>query len=421
MISKCFLDSIHGNIPICKYALQIIHTPEFQRLKKIKQLGNVHHVYMGAVHTRFEHSIGVSYLCGELITNLRSNQKELNITDRDITLIKIAGLCHDIGHGCFSHVFDNHFLKLKLRGTSKEKYIDHEYRSECIVRHIIKKYDFDYTDEEVDIICEYISPKERTKKPKYMYQIVANIDSGLDCDKIDYLIRDPKSTGNIISFNYKLLLERARVIDNDICFPYDDAIDIQQMFSARYYMHKKVYQHPTIKALDHMITTMLCDLDSRLHISDNIDNIDAFCECTDSIIDIDAYMHKNTITCDLRDQINLRDIYKVIYKTTTVDTIMNERLMLHTANDNISNVIIDIATINYNSKTSNPLSRICFYNRKSNIDVKFKTNDHEIIVPTTFSESMMLIIFKKPDNELQTKILKFICDYAIIKQNSFIC
>ena len=53
--------------------------------------------------------------------------------------------------------------------------------------------------------------------------------------------------------------------------------------------------------------------------------------------------------------------------------------------------------------------------------MKFKTNNHEIIVPTTFSESMMLIIFKKPNDELQAKILKFICDYAVIKQNSFIC
>ena len=70
-------------------------------------------------------------------------------------------------------------------------------------------------------------------------------------------------------------MERAKVIDNDICYPYDDAIDIYQMFNARYYMHKKVYQHPTIKALDHMVTQMLHDMDTRLNIIDNIDDIQA--------------------------------------------------------------------------------------------------------------------------------------------------
>ena len=131
---KYFLDSVHGNIKICSNILQIIHLPEFQRLKKIRQLGNAHYVFMGATHTRFEHSIGVSYLCGQLLTNIKDNQPTLNIDDRTILLVKVAGLFHDIGHGCFSHLFDSHFLKVKLTGTELEKYIDHEYRSVKIIK-----------------------------------------------------------------------------------------------------------------------------------------------------------------------------------------------------------------------------------------------------------------------------------------------
>lgn len=412
MAKKFFLDNIHGNIPVPDELCSIIHTKEFQRLKKIKQLGNVHYVYMGATHTRFEHSIGVSYLCGELITNLKKNQPELGITDRDVLLIQIAGLCHDIGHGCFSHVFDNHFLKTTLTGTEKEKYIHHEYRSECIIRHIIKKYDMNFTDDEVELICEFVVPKERIAKPRYMYQIVANVDSGLDCDKIDYLIRDPKGTGTTVSFNYKLLLERARVVDGDICYPHDDYLDIYKMFEARYYMHKGVYQHSTIKTLDHMVTDMLYDLNKRHNIADKIDDIDAFCECTDSIIDIDMYMNKNTIVSDLMNRIYRRNLYKVIYKSNIVDHLMVDQLLLHIANK-IYNVIIDISNINYNSKASNPLSHICFYNRKTSRDRKFKSLQHSMIMPTTFNETMILVILKDYDEELENKILTFIRDYEM--------
>ena len=137
---KYFLDNIHGNIKIGKNVLQIIHTKEFQRLKNIRQLGNAHYVFMGATHTRFEHSIGVSYLSGCLLTNIKNNQPELNITNRDIVLMQIAGLCHDLGHGCFSHLFDSYFLKNKLHDTPLSLYINHEYRSTIIVRYIINKY-----------------------------------------------------------------------------------------------------------------------------------------------------------------------------------------------------------------------------------------------------------------------------------------
>lgn len=413
MTNKCFLDSVHGNIQICENVLCFIDTPEFQRLKNIKQLGNVHHVFMGAIHTRFEHSIGVSYLCGELITNLKNKQPELNITDRDILLIKIAGLCHDIGHGCFSHIFDDHFLKIHLKGTSKEKYIKHEYRSQCIIRHIIKKYKFDYTDSEIDLICEYVSPGNKFVKPKFMYQIVANTDSGLDCDKIDYLIRDPKNTGISVSFNYKTLLEHTRVINNDLCYPYDDAIDIYQMFNTRYYLHKKVYKNPIIISLNYMIANMLHDLNSRFHIVDKIDDIDTFCKCTDNIIDIDSFLHENTKLRALQNRIHTRNIYKTIFKTNNNDIIMIEQLMLHISHDNISNVIFDVSTITYNSKNNNPLSYIYFYNEKGDLNKKFKTTNYNIIMPMIFDESMLLIIMKNNDVYLQNKILQFIHEYKL--------
>ena len=90
-MNKIIYDVIHGFIEIDDLSLKL-DTPEFQRLRNIKQLG-IKLVFPSANHTRFEHSIGVYYLAGELLNNLKNNQPELNITKREILLIKIAGLC----------------------------------------------------------------------------------------------------------------------------------------------------------------------------------------------------------------------------------------------------------------------------------------------------------------------------------------
>ncbi|XP_065817370.1 deoxynucleoside triphosphate triphosphohydrolase SAMHD1-like [Labrus bergylta] len=97
IITKVFNDPIHGSIELHPLLIKIIDTPQFQRLRFIKQLGGVYFVYPGASHNRFEHSIGVGYLAGKLAEALRSRRPELNITDRDVLCVQIAGLCHDLG------------------------------------------------------------------------------------------------------------------------------------------------------------------------------------------------------------------------------------------------------------------------------------------------------------------------------------
>ena len=151
-----FFDKIHKNIPVDIILCNIIDTPEFQRLRNIKQLGMGNNVFIGATHTRFEHSIGVAHLCGALISGIKIKQPELHISDRDVILVKVAGLLHDIGHACFSHFFDDFFLKGALEGTDKEQWIKHEYRSEMLLRHMIEKYEFQFTMDEIDFICEMI-------------------------------------------------------------------------------------------------------------------------------------------------------------------------------------------------------------------------------------------------------------------------
>ena len=106
-----FSDSVHGTILLHPLLVKIVDTPEFQRLRYIKQMGGGYYVYPGAQHNRFEHSIGTAQLAGKLVRHLKESQPELEINDTDVLLVEMAGLCHDLGHGRFSHMFDRKFLK----------------------------------------------------------------------------------------------------------------------------------------------------------------------------------------------------------------------------------------------------------------------------------------------------------------------
>ena len=95
--TKEIFDPIHGFISISPLLQMFIDTPEFQRLRDLKQLGATYYVYPSATHTRFEHSLGVCHLAGELLKNLKNNQPELSINKSQIDLVKLAALLHDLG------------------------------------------------------------------------------------------------------------------------------------------------------------------------------------------------------------------------------------------------------------------------------------------------------------------------------------
>ena len=104
------MDPVHGHIELPKYLMRIINTRQFQRLRNLMQLGVSSYVFPTGTHKRFEHSIGTSYLALKVAKKLKKKQPELGITERDVQCVAIAGLCHDLGHGPYSHLFDGPFL-----------------------------------------------------------------------------------------------------------------------------------------------------------------------------------------------------------------------------------------------------------------------------------------------------------------------
>lgn len=104
--AKLINDPVHGYISLSTDVVKIMDTEQFQRLRDLKQLGTSYHVFPGASHNRFEHCVGTSHLAGKLADRIYATQPDLDLRPRDCTLVKLAGLCHDLGHGPFSHAFE---------------------------------------------------------------------------------------------------------------------------------------------------------------------------------------------------------------------------------------------------------------------------------------------------------------------------
>jgi len=108
-------DDIHNTITLDPVTLALVDSPQFQRLRGLGQLGVASFVYINATHTRFEHSLGVAHLAATLTRNLQRKQPQLNISEKDILCVKLAGLCHDLGHGPFSHIYDGELRRQMKR------------------------------------------------------------------------------------------------------------------------------------------------------------------------------------------------------------------------------------------------------------------------------------------------------------------
>ena len=383
-MSKIIYDPIHKYMTFDSIILKIIDTVEFQRLKNIKQLGLCYYVFPGASHNRFEHSLGVCYLSGLLIDTIKMNQPELNISERTALLVKIAGLVHDIGHACFSHFFDHHFLHKKIPDSL---YKEHEYRSGELFKYIVEKYNIGLTEEEVKTIINMIDPgKENTS---YLYQIVANKLNGLDCDKFDYIARDTYNVGLSYSFDASRLIKEARVIDDKICFPKKCYFEISDLYYTRYKLHKQIYTHNAVRSIEYMVLDILKELDNNINFIEKTTNISKFHHLTDSILDL-SYFFQNERAIQIYENIRQRKLYKFVMEINenNFDTeSFNEKIKSLELNDI---VIVDNIKLNYSMDEKNPLKFVSLY---ENFEIVNKDNI-SFLYPQKFEEKVLKIYIK---------------------------
>ena len=367
-------DNIHGYINLDTVASAIVDTPVFQRLRNIHQTGIMYLVFPTANHSRFEHSIGTYHLATQMILNISKCQPELKITEEIIQLVGIAGLCHDLGHLLFSHLFDDYFidnLSNIKEIESKTSNTIHENRSKFLLNYLVNKYSINLNKDQLKVIGDLINPKEAEYskwKPKYhvgkwIFQIISNPINSIDVDKFDYLTRDTQAVGLKFGFDYSRLICDAKVIDNKICYSTQCSEDIYHMFFIRYRLHRQIYNHKAVKAIEILLVKLLFEIEKEHKISEYLFDPEKMIELVDSYI---WHMPSiNPIVKKLIDDINQRKLPKMVFQSISLQPMdfPIDKLKEKFGNDKFEIVKFKVGYVG--GKSSNPLNHITFYNSKT--------------------------------------------------------
>jgi len=262
-------DPVHGYIKITEAERDVIDTPFVQRLRRIHQLAGAYLVYPGAVHTRFDHVIGAMHVAGQIAealslwTNLKPDQ---------IQEVRLAALLHDVGHGPFSHMFEE---VLADKSTTTHEDISQRIVAETSISDMLSRHGFSAKK-----MSAFAVGKQASKQP-FMNEIIAG---GLSADIMDYLLRDSYFTGvEYGQVDVQRVVDSLRVADRHLAVHNAGLYAFEAVLLARYEMFKSVYFHRTVRAAELMLVNSMKLADEALHLTD-LSNIDDYLEMTDERI-----------------------------------------------------------------------------------------------------------------------------------------
>lgn len=294
-------DPIHRYIRFTELEREIIDTPVFQRLRKIRQLAGAHLVYPSAQHTRFEHSLGTMHLAG-LAGQTLLDKGYIEKKDQ-LESLRLAALLHDIGHGPFSHLFEEVLIGRGM-STSSHENMGKKIIRETIIKDKLEKYGYDS-----DSICNL----SFGESPIMFYNEI--IAGGLSSDIMDYLPRDSFFTGvEYGKIDYYRLISSFEVLSNGHLGINKSAINsLESMLISRFQMFKAVYFHKTVRSAEVMLLHSLLLADRQLNFSDL--SVDEYIEYTDDkTIDIILSLKNNDRAVKLAKDYKNRRLLKCVYE-----------------------------------------------------------------------------------------------------------
>ncbi|ARC47040.1 HD domain-containing protein [Streptococcus sp. SG1] len=243
MIEKVFRDPVHTYIHVDHQVIyDLINTKEFQRLRRIKQLGTSGYTFHGGEHSRFSHCLG-AYEIARRITKIFDEKYLQTWDNHESLLVMVTALLHDVGHGAYSHSFE------RLFDT------DHEE----ITRQIITS-----PETEINRVLTQVSPDFPEKVASVINhtypnkQVVQLISSQIDVDRMDYLLRDSFYTGaSYGQFDLTRILRVIRPVENGIAFQRNGMHAVEDYVVSRYQMYMQVYFHPASRAMEVLLQNLL--------------------------------------------------------------------------------------------------------------------------------------------------------------------
>ncbi len=241
--SKYFIDIVHKEITFDennRWMLDLVNSVEFQRLNYIRQLGTSSYVFPCATHTRMAHSLGVYCLANRVINNLANYG--IQIPEHDKKVLISAALLHDLGHGPNSHAFEE-YTGINHEVYTKQILLDKKTQ----VHQVLKNNGVNPSD-----IVEILNGHTN-------YQWIGSIiESQLDVDRMDYLLRDSHYTGAVYGqISLSILIKTIDAIDNKLCFHKKGISEVENMLIGRYLMHSKIYNHKFSIGIDMTLKSIL--------------------------------------------------------------------------------------------------------------------------------------------------------------------
>lgn len=238
---KVFKDPVHRYIHVRDRVIwDLIGTKEFQRLRRIKQLGTTFLTFHGAEHSRFNHSLGVYEIVRRIVDDVFEGRSDWNHDERLVSLC--AALLHDLGHGPFSHSFEKVFN------------LDHEHFTQEIilgdteVNKVLKRVGEDFPKRVAEVIG-------KTYKDKL---VVSLISSQIDADRMDYLQRDAYFTGvSYGHFDMERILRVMRPHEDQVVIKKSGMHAVEDYIMSRYQMYWQVYFHPVTRSAEVILTKIL--------------------------------------------------------------------------------------------------------------------------------------------------------------------
>ncbi|KAK7498150.1 hypothetical protein BaRGS_00010738 [Batillaria attramentaria] len=451
--TKVFNDPVHGHMEFHPLCVAIIDTPQFQRLRYLKQLGACYFVFPGAAHNRFEHCLGVCHLAGQLVRAIQKRQPRLHITDLDVLCVQIAGLCHDLGHGPFSHLFDSRFIPSVRKDL--EKPWEHEDASLQMFDYMVesnnlvpKFEEYGLNEQDRTFIKEQIKGKlrevsgdwpyeGRTREKAFLYEIVANKRNGIDVDKWDYFLRDCHHLGMRSSFDHTRFIHFARVIkvgkQLQICVRDKEVFDMYELFHTRHALHRRAYQHKVVQSVENMLIEAMILADkylripgadgTRWKISECIEHMDAYTYLTDhvfhQILLSDSQEADMVKAREILHKIQCRKLYKCVGESvptkdkTAKDAEKIREDILKALSDEQKKkldlteerVRVQLVSLDFGMKNKNPVDELRFYskgNENHAKSVKASEVSHMVVPQNQFKEQLVRIYLVPSDNDSDT-------------------
>ncbi|WP_462410190.1 HD domain-containing protein [Neobacillus sp. Marseille-QA0830] len=238
---KVFKDPVHRYVHVRDRVIwDLIGTKEFQRLRRIKQLGTTFLTFHGAEHSRFNHSLGVYEIVRRIIDDVFAGRPEWNDEDRLLTLC--AALLHDLGHGPFSHAFE------KIFDLDHEEFTRKIILGNTEVNRVLARVGADFPKKVAEVIA-------KTSEKKL---VVSMISSQIDADRMDYLQRDAYFTGvSYGQFDMERILRVMRPREDQVVIKKSGMHAVEDYIMSRYQMYWQVYFHPVSRSAEVILTKIL--------------------------------------------------------------------------------------------------------------------------------------------------------------------